>query len=146
VDVLNSSLRVRLVVGEVVADSHRPRLLAEIGLSARYYLPRMDVRMDLLSQSEAVTQCPYKRRTVQHDLALGDRSTRDIAWSYPLPIPDCPKIENPSCFYDERVDLVEGDGEAQPRLQTHCPSDGPMTWRVFIGVVWAGRPEVHAWR
>ena len=119
VDVLNSSRHVRVVAGdEAVADSHRPRLLFETGLPTRYYLPRMDVRMDLLTESETVTHCPYKGRTVHYDLTLGDRSVRDIAWSYPFPIPECPKIENLICFYDERVDLVEVDGEAQPRPQT----------------------------
>jgi uncharacterized protein (DUF427 family) len=107
-----------VVGGEAVADSHRPRLLFETGLPTRYYLPRMDVRMDLLTESETVTQCPYKGRTVHYDLALDDRSVRDVAWSYPFPIPECPKIENLICFYDERVDLVEVDGEAQPRPQT----------------------------
>jgi uncharacterized protein (DUF427 family) len=119
VDVLNSSRHVRVVVGdEVVADSHRPRLLFETGLPTRYYLPRMDVRMDLLRQSETVSQCPYKGRTVHYDLALGDRPRRDIAWSYPFPIPECPKIENLICFYDERVDAIEVDGEVQPKPQT----------------------------
>lgn len=119
VDVLNSSRHVRVVAGgEVVADSHRPRLLFETGLPIRYYLPRMDVRMDLLNLSETVTACPYKGRTVHFDLALGDGARRDIAWSYPFPIPECPKIENLICFYDERVDAVEVDGEVQPKPQT----------------------------
>jgi len=43
---------------------------------------------------------------------------RDIAWSYPFPIPECPKIENLICFYDERVDMIEVDGEAQAKPQT----------------------------
>ena len=119
VDVLNSSRHVRVVVGgEVVADSHRPRLLFETGLPTRYYLPRMDVRTDLLNQSDTVTACPYKGRTVHYDLAVGGRASRDIAWSYPFPIPECPKIENLICFYDERVDMIEVDGEAQPKPQT----------------------------
>jgi uncharacterized protein (DUF427 family) len=119
VDVLNSSRHVRVVVGgEVVADSRRPRLLFETGLPTRYYLPHLDVRMELLDRSETVTQCPYKGRTVHYDLAVGDRAWRDIAWSYPFPIPECPKIENLICFYDERVDMIEVDGEAQPRPET----------------------------
>lgn len=119
VDVLNSSRHVRVIIGEaVVADSNRPRLLFETGLPTRYYLPRMDVRMDLLTQSETVTQCPYKGRTVHYDLGLGDHARRDIAWSYPFPIPECPKIENLICFYDERVDAIEVDGEIQPKPRT----------------------------
>ncbi len=119
VDVLNSSRHVRVLVGgDVVADSHRPRLLFETGLPTRYYLPRLDVRMDLMGPSETVTQCPYKGRTVHFDLELGDRVWRDVAWSYPYPIPECPKIENLVCFYDERVDAVEIDGEVQPKPRT----------------------------
>jgi uncharacterized protein (DUF427 family) len=119
VDVLNSSRHVRVVVGgEVVADSHRPRLLFETGLPTRYYLPRMDIRMDLLSQSDTVTECPYKGRTAHYDLALGGQAWRDIAWSYPFPIPECPKIENLVCFYDERVDAIEVDGVTQPKPRT----------------------------
>ena len=92
VDVLNSSRHVRVIVGgEAVADSHRPRLLFETGLPTRYYLPRMDVRMELLTQSDTVTQCPYKGQTVHYDLAVGDRTVRDVAWSYPFPIPSVPR-------------------------------------------------------
>ena len=119
VDVLNSSRHVRVIVGgQVLADSHRPRLLFETGLPTRYYLPRMDVRTDLLTESETVTQCPYKGRTVHYSLAVGAGAPRDIAWSYPFPIPECPKIENLICFYDERVDVIEVDGEALPKPQT----------------------------
>ncbi len=119
VDVLNSSRHVRVTVGgEVVAESRRPRLLFETSLPTRYYLPRMDVRMDLLSESETVTQCPYKGRTIHFDLHVGDRVVRDVAWSYPFPIPECPKIENLIAFYDERVDAVEVDGEVQPKPKT----------------------------
>ena len=69
-------------------------------------------------QSDTVTACPYKGRTVHYDLAVGGRAVRDIAWSYPFPIPECPKIENLICFYDERVDMIEVDGEAQAKPQT----------------------------
>jgi uncharacterized protein (DUF427 family) len=119
VDVLNSSRHVRVIVGgEVVAESERPRLLFETGLPTRYYLPRMDVRMDLLAPSQTVTQCPYKGRTEHFDLGLNGRVWRDVAWSYPYPIPECPKIENLICFYDERVERIEVDGKVQPKPQT----------------------------
>jgi uncharacterized protein (DUF427 family) len=119
VDVLSSSRHVSVIVGgDVVADSRRPRLLFETGLPTRYYLPRLDVRMDLLSPSETVTACPYKGRTVHYDLTLGDRTWRDVAWSYPFPIPECPKIENLVCFYDERVDSIVVDDVALPKPST----------------------------
>jgi uncharacterized protein (DUF427 family) len=119
VDVLSSSRHVRVIVGgETVADSGRPRLLFETGLPTRFYLPRMDVRMDLLAPSETVTACPYKGRTVHYDLNLGGRTWPDVAWSYPFPIPECPKIENLICFYDERVDSIVVDEIVQPKPST----------------------------
>ena len=119
VDVLSSSRHVSVIIGgEVVADSRRPRLLFETGLPTRYYLPRMDVRMDLLTPSETVTACPYKGRTVHYDVTVGVRTVRDAAWSYPFPIPECPKIENLICFYDERVDSIVVDDTTQLKPTT----------------------------
>ena len=61
VDVLNSSRHVKVIVGgEVVAETRRPRLLFETGLPTRYYVPKLDVRLDLLTPTTTVTRCPYK--------------------------------------------------------------------------------------
>ena len=52
VDVLQSSRHVQVfVAGQLVADTHRPRLLFETDLPTRYYIPKMDVRLDLLEDS-----------------------------------------------------------------------------------------------
>ena len=61
VDSLVSSRHVRVLVdGVVVADSSRPTVLYETGLPPRYYLPKTDVRMDLLTPTESTSACPYK--------------------------------------------------------------------------------------
>ncbi len=63
IDVLPSSRHVQVVVGgEMVADTHRPVLLFEPGLPHRYYIPKLDVRMDLLVPSEKLTRCPIRER------------------------------------------------------------------------------------
>jgi uncharacterized protein (DUF427 family) len=107
VDTLRSSRRVEVFIdGDRVAGSVRPLLLFETGLPTRYYLPFADVRMDLLTPSETISYCPYKGRAryFSHPLVA------DVAWSYPDPIPENPKIRDLLCFYNERVDLVI-DGE-----------------------------------
>jgi uncharacterized protein (DUF427 family) len=42
---------------------------------------------------------------------------KDIAWSYPFPIPECPKIENLIAFFHERADRYV-DGELIPKPRT----------------------------
>lgn len=119
VDVLQSSRHVQVVVGgTVVADTQRPRLLFETGLLTRYYIPKLDVRMDLLIPTETRTRCPYKGEAIYWSVKLGDVVVKDLVWSYPAPIPECPKIENLLCFFNERVDAIYVDGERQPVPQT----------------------------
>ena len=62
VDIARSSRHVRVLVEDtVVADTHRPVLLFETGLPVRYYIPPLDVRMDLLKPSSRVTACARTR-------------------------------------------------------------------------------------
>jgi uncharacterized protein (DUF427 family) len=119
VDVLNSSRHVRIVVaGETVAETRRPRLLFETGLPTRYYIPKLDVRMDLLIPSDKRTRCPYKGEAVYWSVKVGDTVEQDLVWSYPAPIPECPKIENLLAFFNEHVDAIYVDGEKAPVPKT----------------------------
>jgi len=119
VDVVNSSRHVKVMVGgEVVAESHRPRLLFETGLPTRYYIPKLDVRLDLLTATNTSTRCPYKGKAAYWSVTVNGKEFTDIVWGYPAPIPECPKIENLLCFYDEKVDAVYVDGELQPKPVT----------------------------
>jgi uncharacterized protein (DUF427 family) len=117
VDVVNSSRHVRVEVdGVTVAESRRPRLLFETHLPARYYLPKLDVRLDLLTPSDTHTRCPYKGVASYYDLNVNGKEYKDFVWYYPSPIPEIPKIENLLCFYNEKVDLyVDGELQARPK-------------------------------
>ena len=118
VDVLSSSRHVEVRVGGVlVADSRRPRLLFETGLPVRYYLPKLDVRQDLLVPSPTRSRCPYKGEAVYWSVRDGDELLEDIVWSYPAPIPEAPKIENLLAFYNEKTDITV-DGVLQERPAT----------------------------
>lgn len=92
--------------GVLVAESRRPRLLFEKGLPVRYYLPKLDVRLDLLVPSPTRTRCPYKGEAVYWSVRAGSELRQDIVWSYPAPIPETPKIENLLAFYNEKTDIV----------------------------------------
>src|SRR5262249_53186681 len=87
VDILPSSRPVRvLVAGEVVAESPHPSLLFETGLPVRYYLPKVDVRMDLLEPTPSVTRCPYKGEASYWSVRAGGTLHEDLAWSYRRPL------------------------------------------------------------
>ena len=119
VDVLSSSRHVQVLIGDVVlADSHRPRLLFETGLPVRYYLPKLDVRQDLLIPTTTRTRCPYKGEAVYWSAQAEGELLQDIAWSYPAPIPEAAKIENLIAFFNEKVDLIV-DGVRQKRPVTN---------------------------
>jgi uncharacterized protein (DUF427 family) len=117
VDVLRSSRHVTVEIdGEVVAETHRPLLLVETSLPPRWYVPRADVRLDLLTPTDTTSTCPYKGNASY--FSLGDNE--DIAWSYLTPIPECPKIEQAICFFTERDAVtLTVDGEEQARPETH---------------------------
>lgn len=107
IDILPSSRHIRAEAGGVtVAESHHPHLLFETGLPVRYYLPKTDVRLDLLVPSDTVTRCPYKGTAEYYSLRVGDTEYRDVAWSYRTPLPESQKIAGLVSFHDEKLDLV----------------------------------------
>jgi uncharacterized protein (DUF427 family) len=119
VDVMASSRHVKVVLdGQVIAETQRPHLLFETGLPTRYYLPALDVRLDLLEKSDTTTQCPYKGRAVYWSVRAGGSVHKDVVWSYPFPIPDCTKIAQLMAFYNEKLDIYV-DGVLQPRPTTN---------------------------
>jgi uncharacterized protein (DUF427 family) len=118
VDVLASSRHVKVELdGVTLADSTSPRLLFETGLPVRYYLPKPDVSLDLLEESDTVTRCPYKGTTMHYSARIGSELRPDVAWSYAAPVAESLKIAGLICFYNERVDLYV-DGERLERPKT----------------------------
>ncbi|MFC9971452.1 DUF427 domain-containing protein [Spirillospora sp. NPDC127200] len=119
VDVLPSSRHVRVEVdGVTVAESGSPRLLFETGLPTRYYLPKTHVRMDLLEPSGTVTHCPYKGTAEYWSIRAGGAVHKDLAWSYPAPLPESRGVEGLVAFYDEEVDVfVDGVLQERPRTK-----------------------------
>ena len=118
VDVLPSSKRVRVLIdGEIVADSIRTSVLYEASLPPRYYVPKVDVRMNLLTPTETESQCPYKGWANYWSVTIDGVTHDDIAWGYRTPLPESAGVAGLVCFYNEAVD-IEVDGEQLPRPVT----------------------------
>jgi len=111
VDVRPTSRHVRVLAGEVVvAESHRPAVLTETGLPARWYLSPADVRVPI-GATATRTRCPYKGEATYWTVRLpGGRELVDAAWSYPEPLPESGRIAGLLSFAHDGL-AVEVDGE-----------------------------------
>ena len=118
VDVLQSSRHIKDVVDDVaVGDTKRPWLLFETGLPTRYYMPKHDVRMDLLEQTDRVTRCPYKGEANLYSIQIGEKLHEGLAWIYSYPTLECTKIQGLVGFFNEKLDIYEDD-KLLPRPKT----------------------------
>jgi uncharacterized protein (DUF427 family) len=96
--------------GELLAKTDRPLRLDETGLPPRYYLPKDDVRMDLLRSTTFHTTCPFKGEASYWSADIGGRSLDGIVWAYETPIDSVPELAGHVSFYPHRVEVVV-DGE-----------------------------------
>src|SRR4051812_43744893 len=67
--------------GRVLAASTRAMALEETGLPTRYYLPREDVEMDLLTPSGTTSHCPFKGDATYFSAP----GVKDAFWVYTSP-------------------------------------------------------------
>ncbi|MGH3491881.1 MAG: DUF427 domain-containing protein [Sciscionella sp.] len=105
-----SGNRVRIEVdGTLLADTDNAVLLHEAGLPVRRYLPRADVRMELLERTQTSTHCPFKGDAEYFSARIGEQLHTDLAWSYPTPLEHRGDIAELIAFDDDRVDTVESD-------------------------------------
>lgn len=106
IDCLATSRHVVVRVGDtVLAESRHPTLLLETHLPARHYIPREDVRMDVLQRSDTHTVCAYKGQATYWSAVVGDEVIPDVAWTYTDPLLDAEPVRDLICFYDERVEV-----------------------------------------
>lgn len=117
IDILPSSRHIRVEIdGITVAETRQPRLLFETGLPVRYYMPKGDVNMELLTPSELITACPYKGDANYYDVTVNGQVHPDIVWWYPFPVEESSRIAGYVSFYNEKVDIyVDGELEAKPK-------------------------------
>ena len=67
--------------GVVLAESDRSVELEETGRPTRYYLPREDVRMELLEASATTSHCPFKGDATYFSVP----GVKDAFWVYEDP-------------------------------------------------------------
>lgn len=114
IDTLISPRHIEVIVlGEKVADSRNAVFLFEGVSRPRYYLPRTDVRQDLLVPSSKTSVCAYKGSANYYSIKVGDQIAEDIVWYYRYPAAEVIKIAGRVAFYSENVEAFYIDGQKE---------------------------------
>jgi uncharacterized protein (DUF427 family) len=100
--------KVRVTLGgKVIAETTRALSLKEASYPPVQYIPREDVRMELLQRSEHSSHCPYKGDAAYFNIEAGGRKAANAVWTYERPFPGVDEIGAYLAFYPDRVDAIE---------------------------------------
>lgn len=106
VDLEPEERRVRVRwAGELLDDSRRPLVVKETKHAPVIYLPREDVRFDLLERTPQRSFCPFKGEASYWSARAGDRVEENVAWSYEDPFDEVAGLKDYVAFYADRVEL-----------------------------------------
>ena len=107
VDILARRNRVTASIGDLVlADSERCLLVDEQDHGLVFYFPRDDVRLDLLSEVEQSSVCPFKG-TATYRRLIHD-GVEVLCWSYLTPNPQVAQLAGYVAFFQDVVDVRIG--------------------------------------
>jgi uncharacterized protein (DUF427 family) len=110
IEIEQNPARVRVEFGgATIADSTRGLRVLESRHAPVVYVPREDVRTDLLEKTAHTTFCPFKGHASYYTIRVGERVSPNAIWSYEDPYDQVAELAGCAAFYLERVDaLIEG--------------------------------------
>lgn len=95
---------------QVIASTVRAVRVLETAHPPTFYLPREDVRMELLERSGGGSHCEWKGAATYYDVWIGDERLASVAWSYERPFADAEILRGHLSFYPGRI-VCTVDGE-----------------------------------
>jgi uncharacterized protein (DUF427 family) len=97
--------RIRAVFGvETVLDTTNGMLLHESNLLPQLYLPRDDLRDDLLTPSDHHTHCPFKGDASYWSITVNGQTADNAVWSYLDPLPEARWLRDHVALYWNSMD------------------------------------------
>jgi len=95
--------------GEVVADTDDALTLQESTRPAVQYIPRADVRREMLSRTETTTYCPFKGDAAYYTVTTpAGQTVADAIWTYEQPFPAVAAIAGHLAFYPDKAEISLG--------------------------------------
>jgi uncharacterized protein (DUF427 family) len=99
--------RVRVVfAGVTIADTTEALMVNETGHGPVPYIPRRDVRLELMARTDHHSYCPYKGDCSYWTLAAAGRTAENSVWSYEKPYDEVMGLKEYMAFYGSKVDAV----------------------------------------
>ncbi len=93
--------------GAVLAESSNALELTEGDLPPRIYIPRADIAMAFLDQSDTTSHCPHKGDATYFSIVTKSTTLNDAAWSYESPKESVSEIAGHLSFYPSETVFVE---------------------------------------
>jgi uncharacterized protein (DUF427 family) len=104
---LEPAKRIRIRAGgQSLVDTTRGYVVHEVGLPARYYVPRDEVRGEI-ADGEGGAKCPWKGLWKHLDVTAGGQRIANAAWTYYETTPVCERVRNFLAFYPNKVDAID---------------------------------------
>lgn len=105
--------RITVTFAEIrIAETRRALRVLETSHPPVYYLPREDVRTDLLIEVPGQTFCEFKGAASYVTLAARGRRSERAGWYFADPAPDFRALAGHLAFYASKVDAAEVGGAA----------------------------------
>lgn len=134
---VSAQLRVELG-GETVAESARAGIMYELGHAPVYYIPRDDVRAELLAPTDHSTHCPYKGDAGYYNVTAGGKTAKNAVWYYDDPYEEMALLNGLLGFYFDRFDGWYENGR---KIESPREIDGRVNERNNFAVT---HPELAA--
>ncbi len=110
VDIQPSTTHVRIeFAGTAVANTRGALRVDESRHDIVFYVPRKDVRMDLLTATDHTSYCPFKGTARYWSIDVGERRAENAVWAYDEPYAEALPLSGYVAFYADRVDRIDLD-------------------------------------
>lgn len=96
-----------MLAGEPIAESARALRVVETKHDPVIYVPREDVRLELLEKTAHETFCPFKGEALYWTVSAGGRVEENAVWSYESPFEQVAGLKDYMAFYTDRLTLEE---------------------------------------
>lgn len=101
--------------GQTLAETRRAVRILETASPPTFYIPREDVRMDLLETGRGASLCEWKGSASYWALRSADGRPVHVAWSYETPFPEFASIGGHLSFYPSRVECYVDSHRVRPQ-------------------------------